>query len=108
MTTLADVTERVANMSKNHTDKSIRTKDISFESLNTVRIGSDAHTLRPIAQQAISNRLGVPINYLRRCPDDVQALNMNHWIKYEKNEQLFFRFDGDEVKSIVHAEVYPG
>jgi hypothetical protein len=107
MTTLASVMERVNNMSRNHTDKSIRTKDISFESLNTVRIGSEAHTLRPIAQQAISNRLGIPINYLRRCPDDVQALNMNHWIKYEKNEQLFFRFDGDEVRALFTPRYIP-
>jgi hypothetical protein len=107
MTTLASVMERVNNMSKNHTDKSIRTKDISFENLNTVKIGSDEHTLRPIAQQAISNRLGIPINYLRRCPDEVQALNMNHWIKYEKNEQLFFRFDGDEVRALFTPRYIP-
>ena len=107
MTTLASVTERVNIMSRNHTDKSIRTKDISFESLNTVKIGSDKHILRPLAQQAISYRLGIPINYLRRCPDDVQALNMNHWIKYEKNEQLFFRFDGDEVRALFTPRYIP-
>ena len=107
MTTLASVTQRVENMSKKHVDHYIKTKDISFESLNTVKIGSDEHVLRPIAQQSIANRLGIPIQYLKKCPDDIQALNMNHWIRYEKNEALFFRFDNDDVRAIFTPRYVP-
>jgi hypothetical protein len=51
-------------------------------------------------QQSIAYRLGIPIYYLRKCPPGVQQLNLNHWIRLEKNGKLFFRFDGDEVKAI--------
>ena len=77
MTTLSKVMERVDNMSRNHDDQFIGVKDISFEDLKTIRIGDESHRLRPVAQQSIANRLGIPIQYLRKCPEDIQALNMN-------------------------------
>lgn len=63
--------------------------------------------MRPIAQQSIANRLGIPIQYLRKCPPEVQAYNMNHWIKEEKNEQLFVRFDGEEVRAVFTPRYQP-
>ena len=63
--------------------------------------------MKPIAQQSIANRLGIPIQYLRRCPEDIQAINLNHWIKYEKNEELFFRFDGGKVRAIFTPRYIP-
>jgi hypothetical protein len=53
-----------------------------------------------LAQQSIACRLGIPINYLKKCPPEMQAYSMNHWIKKEKNEELFFRFDAEEVRAI--------
>jgi hypothetical protein len=107
MTTLAKVHERVERMSKNHDDQFIKVKDISFEDLKTIRIGDDAHILRPIAQQSIANRLGIPIQYLRKCPEDIQALNMNHWIRKETHEELFFRFDGDDIRAVFTPRYIP-
>ena len=107
MTTLSQVMERVEAMSRNHTDMHIKTKGISFDNLDTVKIGGESHTLKPIAQQSIANRLGIPIQYLRRCPEDIQAINLNHWIKYEKNEELFFRFDNGKVRAIFTPRYIP-
>jgi hypothetical protein len=107
MTALSRVMERVESMSKNHVDQNIKTKEISFTNLNTIKIGSDAHALRPVAQQSIANRLGIPIQYLRKCPEDIQALNLNHWIKYEKNEDLFFRFAGNDVRAVFTPRYIP-
>jgi hypothetical protein len=107
MTTLSEVMARVESMSKNHADMNIKTKEISFDNLDTVKIGGESHSLKPIAQQSIANRLGIPIQYLRRCPEDIQAINLNHWIKYEKNEELFFRFDGGKVRAIFTPRYIP-
>jgi len=106
-TTLSQVMERVENMSRNHRDMNIKTKDISFDNFDTIRIGSDIHSLKPIAQQSIANRLGIPIQYLKKCPEDIQAVNLNHWIRYEKNEELFFRFDGNKVRAIFTPRYVP-
>lgn len=105
--TLSQVMERVENMSRNHKDMNIKTRDISFDNLDTIKIGSESHPLKPIAQQAIASRLGIPIQYLRKCPEDIQAVNLNHWIKYEKNEELFFRFDGSKVRAIFTPRYIP-
>jgi len=44
---------------------------------------------------------------LRKCPEYIQSVNRNHWIKYEKNEELFFRFDGNRVRAIFTPRYIP-
>jgi hypothetical protein len=107
MTTLGKVSARVEELSKNCIDHLVPVKDISFDNLESVKISNEIHPMRPIAQQSVANRLGIPIQYLRKCPPEVQAYNMNHWIKEEKNEQLFVRFDGEEVRAVFTPKYQP-
>ena len=81
--------------------------DVSFRDLETVCISGATYNLRPIAQQSICYRLGIPIHYLRKCPTDIQQNNLNYWIKHEKNEKLFFRFDGGDVRAIFTPRYIP-
>jgi hypothetical protein len=107
LTTLGKVSDRVDKMSANCFDQNINVEEISFDNLNFMRISSEKHALKPIAQRSISNRLGIPYPYLRRCPEDIQATNLNHWITKEKNEQLFARFDGDDVRALFTTKYKP-
>jgi len=107
ITTLGKIFDRVDELSKNCTDEFVTVKDISFNNLESMKILCDSHQLRPIAQQSICFRLGIPIQYMRRCPSDLQAQNLNHWIKHERNEQLFVRFDGDDVRAIFTPKYKP-
>lgn len=108
MTTLEKVANRVDAMSQYCFDKNIDVSDISFDNLETMRIGNnETHPIREIAQRSICYRLGIPHQYLKKCPPDIQALNMNHWVPYEKNEQLFVRFDGNEVRAIFTPRYVP-
>jgi hypothetical protein len=108
MTTLGKVSTRVEELSRNCVDHLVPVKDIAFDSLETIRIANnESHLMRPIAQQSIANRLGIPIQYLRKCPSEVQAYNMNHWIKEEKNDELFLRFDGQDVRAIFTPKYQP-
>jgi len=107
MTTLGNVFDRVHEMSRNYHDKFIEVREISFESLETISISDELHRLKPIAQQSISNRLGIPFHYLRKCPPDIQRLNLNHWLAYERNEELFFRFNRDDVRAIFTPRYIP-
>ena len=52
-------------------------------------------------------RFGVPVTYLRRCPPDIQQMNMNYWIEQERNEELFFRFHKNEVRAIFTPRYVP-
>lgn len=107
MTTLGNVFNRVHEMSQNHHDKFVEVKEIDFRSLETISISNELHRLKPIAQMSISNRLGIPFHYLRKCPSDIQRLNLNHWLQYERNEELFFRFNGDDVRAIFTPRYIP-
>ena len=107
ITTLGAVFDKVDVMSAGCHDKNINVADISFHSLDTIKIGSDWHDLRTVAQRAISNRLGIPYQYLQKCPADIQAENLNYWIQHEKNSKLFFRFDGDDVRAIFTPKYKP-
>jgi hypothetical protein len=72
-----------------------------------MKIADDEHTLRPVAQRSIAWRLGIPFNYLQKCPPELQAEQMNHWINHEKREQLFVRFDNQEVRAIFTPRYKP-
>jgi len=107
MTTLEKVCDRVASMARSHHDKMISVDDVSFNDLETVCISGEPHRLRNMAQQSICWRLGIPIHYLRKCPPDLQVNHLNYWMKHEKREKLFFRFDGNEVRAIFTPRYIP-
>jgi len=107
LVTFDKVREKVEALSLGNFDDFIPVNDISFDSLDTVRIaGSETHTMRPIAQQLICNRLGTPIQYLRKCPIELQQENLNHWIRQERNSELFFRFNGENEVRAVFTDRY--
>jgi hypothetical protein len=107
MTTLGEVSNRIDVMSQNCHDALVDVPAISFESLETMKIGGERHTLRTVAQRSIAWRLGIPYNYLARCPPELQKEQMNYWVKSEKREQLFVRFDGEEVRAIFTLRYKP-
>lgn len=105
--TLGKAYDLVDRMSAQCVDQKIDVPTIEFDSLDVMRISGEPHAIRPVAQRAISARLGIPYQYLARCPQEIQARNLNHWIKEEKNDQLFFRFDGEEVRAIFTPRYVP-
>jgi len=107
MTTLEKVYDRVTSMSRFHEDRLIPVDDVSFVDLERVCISGASYNLRPIAQQSICWRLGIPIQYLRKCPPEIQKNNLDYWIRREKNEKLFFRFDQGEVRAIFTPRYIP-
>lgn len=107
MTTLAQVTEQVQELSAHCHDELIPTREISFTSLATVELAGDIHPIRLIAQRALAARLTIPFEYLNRCPAEVQAYNLNHWIRQERHAELFFRFDGEAVRAVFTPRYRP-
>ena len=107
MTTLGKVWDRVDELGRDCFDKEVPVPGIRFDSLGQVRIDGEPHVMRPVAQRSVAYRLGIPHNYLAKCPPDVQACNLNHWIEKEKNQELFFRFDGADVRAIFTTRYQP-
>jgi len=107
MTTLGQVLDKAHQMSEHCHDQYIEVKAVRFESLETLSINNELHRLKPVAQMGISARLGIPFHYLRKCPPDIQRLNINYWLSQERNDELFFRFNGDDVRAIFTPRYIP-
>jgi hypothetical protein len=107
MTTLGEVNARVQKMSEFCLDQTVTVKRVTFENLYTIRVEGIPHPLQMLAQKSICYRLGIPHEYLKRCPQEIQAGNLNYWIKQEKHERLFFRFKNREVRAIFTPRYKP-
>ena len=77
-------------------------------SLDRMKIGGDEHTLRELSPRGqLPGDWAFPSTILHKCPPELQAEQMNHWIKNEKREQLFIRFDDQEVRAIFTPRYKP-
>ena len=104
--TLGAVEQHVKALIKGCYDDYVPVKELKFDNLSTVRIAGEKHKLRKMGQQGIAFRCGIPLSYLQKCPESVQAFNLNYWIKQEKNEELFFRFDAEDNVRTVFSPKY--
>ncbi len=107
MTTFDETLSQVAARSANHHDATIAVTDVTFKDLETVKIGENYHPLKPIASRSIASRLGTPFSYLQKCSPDIQAANLNHWIRREERENFLFRFDGNSVRAVFTERYTP-
>jgi len=109
MTKFGLVRKQMRQQAKNYHDEIVPLSEVSFDSLDAVRIGSDEYRLRTMAGQGMAARLRVPYQYLCRCPAGLQAQNLNYWVEKQKENasDLFIRFDGDEVRSVLSRKFIP-
>ncbi|MBN2059917.1 MAG: DUF932 domain-containing protein [Deltaproteobacteria bacterium] len=96
------VINEVHRMSENYFDETIPVADMEFNSLKNIWIAGSQFEVLPSAQRLFANRLRVPYSYLARCPEELQAHNLNYWVQQEveKRETLFCRFDGDKLRAL--------
>jgi hypothetical protein len=100
--TFESVISKIHQMSENYFDETIPVTDMMFHSIDRMWISGKGVEVLPSAQRLFANRLRVPHSYLIRCPAELQADNLNHWIREErdKRETLFCRFDGDKLRAV--------
>lgn len=107
MTTMHDVQQRAEALATNHHDALVPVKEMEFSDLKTMKIGGAPHRMRRVARRRVAARLGIPHQYLERCPADLQAQQLNYWLQHEKNQELFVRFDGLEVRAMFTPRYTP-
>jgi hypothetical protein len=107
-TTLGNLIEQVETMSAGNFDETVSLNGIEFESLNEMWVSGVGVEVLPQAQRLLANRLRVPFTYLERCPAELQAENLNHWLKEERKqrETFFLRFTGQKDVRAVFTDRY--
>ena len=108
-TTLENVITDVHQQSIYHYDETIPVREMEFNSLTQMWISGKQVDILPSAQRLIANRLRVPFSYLHRCPQELQAKNLNYWIENEaKNrETLFCRFNDNQLRAVFTERYCP-
>lgn len=108
-TTLENVINAVHQDSINHFDEVMPVHEMEFDSLKQMWISGKQVDVAPTAQRLLSNRLRVPYSYLSRCPEDLQARNLNFWIEQERQRRdtFFCRFDGSTLRAVFTERYKP-
>ena len=108
-TTLENVITRVHQNSINNFDETLPVHEMSFDNLNQMWVSGKQIDVAPSAQRLLSNRLRVPYSYLSRCPEDLQAHNLNFWIEQEAQHRdtFFCRFNGDTLRAVFTERYQP-
>lgn len=107
--TLETVINEVHQQSANYFDEIVPVQDMEFNSLTQMWVSGRPVEIMPSAQRLLSNRLRVPYSYLSRCPDELQARNLNYWIEQERRlrDTFFCRFDGDRLRAVFTERYQP-
>ena len=102
ITTLESVINRVHEQSASHYDEIVPVNDMRFSPLERMDIAGQPFGVLPSAQRLLANRLRVPFSYLNRCPQKLQAENLNYWIEQEARNRraLFCRFAGNDLRAV--------
>jgi hypothetical protein len=100
--TLENVITAVHQQSINHFDEIVPLQEMEFDSLTLMWVSGKQVKVAPTAQRLLSNRLRVPYSYLSRCPEDLQARNLNYWIEEERRHRatFFCRFDANRLRAV--------
>ena len=107
--TLEQVIEHVNTVSANHFDEVVPVTEMEFDSLKRMWVSGKQVEVAPTAQRLFANRLGVPFSYLVRCPQDLQARNLNFWLEQQarNRDALFCRFDGNRMRAVFTERYTP-
>jgi hypothetical protein len=108
-TSLEKVIDHVNTVSATHYDEMVPVHEMQFDHLNRIWISGKPVEIAPTAQMLFSNRLRIPYSYLSRCPQELQAENLNFWLKEEarRREILFCRFDGNRLRAVFTERYKP-
>ena len=71
--TLGKVMDKVERMSVDCHDQIVPVRHIEFNDLGSIQIARVIHSLRPMSQRSLSYRFGVYLQYLKKCPSELQA-----------------------------------
>jgi hypothetical protein len=108
-TTLAKAAEMVNHSSQRNWDRALRASELEFPDFNHLRMRDDGaeHKMLPSAKRLISHRLRLPAEYLERCPQNLQAENLNYWLEKLGDAPPFCRFNDHGVRAFFTTRYKP-
>lgn len=108
LTTLEEIITKVCAMQMHQHDRVVDVRALRFLALDTVEIEGVCHPVNTAAQRRISEWLGVPYLYLRRCDPWLQAQNLNAWlVRNRQDRTMLIRFTDERVRAFFSNRYVP-
>lgn len=101
--TLDELQDLLADVSRGHHDHIVSPKDLHVDERTgtlAIRSISRDYDFKPLALSQMATKLNIPANYLQRCPSELRAANVNHWLERQRSD-LLVRCDGNQVRAIL-------
>jgi len=80
---------------------------VQFISIEEVDVDGRRYQMTRSAQRLFAQKLQVPLDYLSRCPQNLQEVNLNYWIRSLGETPLFVRFERDQVRAVFSTRYKP-
>lgn len=108
-TTLERAAEMTTAFSQGNWDWTISASSLEFKDLDHLVEREDGRVFSMMrsAKRLISRRLRLPLEYLERCPRDLQAQNLNYWLRTLGDAPLFCRFQEHNVRAFFTPRYEP-
>jgi hypothetical protein len=108
-TTLQSAAEVVSEFSHGNWDGIFPASRLEFEDFNhiTEKGTGNVYNMMDSAKRLISQRLRLPGDYLERCPRDLQAENLNYWLRSLGDTPLFCRFKDQNIRAFFTPRYKP-
>jgi hypothetical protein len=103
---LGDLEARLIERNRDFRDELVPVSALRFAESGRLALGRETYRLQGQALDQIAGRLRVPANYLRRCPAELRATNLNHWLN-EVSGDVLVRFDKHEVRAMLSDRYQP-
>jgi hypothetical protein len=106
---LREAAELVSDMSHGNWNRTFPASGLEFNNFGTlvVKESGNEYEMLPSAQRLISARLRLPQDYLMRCPPDLQAQNLNFWLRRLEGTPLFCRFNERKARAFFTPRYKP-
>lgn len=115
--TLESVTTQILESSERKNDAIVPISKISMAGDGRILLDGKqsafSHDIDPFALNQLGYRLGIPANYIQRCPTELRAENVNHWLEEfnkqeaakteeeSKGKEWFVRFLDGKIRALL-------
>ena len=97
----------IGRKSESFWDRQNKPSEMEFEDFDNILIAGERFNVAQSAKRLIGQRLSIPAPYLDRCPPELQAENLNYWLRRQDDDHLFCRFDDRTLRALFTKRYAP-
>lgn len=82
-------------------DREVPVRSIHMEYDGSLKVQGQEYKLSPCASSQLFSKLSIPVAYARRCPTELLATHVNHWLDEQEDNTWLVRGKEDRVRAFL-------